>query len=230
MPVVGHVAAIWRYAVKSMAGEPLPAADVSWHGLSGDRRWAFVRPAHERSGFPWLTVRERPDLLAHHPRPSDPSRPDSSPVLVRTPDGRSLDVADPALAASFGSGVRVMKQDRGIFDALPLSLLTTGSLAAIARLVGAELAPERFRPNLLIDAAGDFPEESWLGRVLTIGTLTMRVDARDGRCAVITVDPTTLDRNRDVLRVVARERSNRLGVYGSTVQPGRIALGDPVSL
>ncbi|MFN2464119.1 MAG: MOSC N-terminal beta barrel domain-containing protein, partial [Candidatus Dormibacteria bacterium] len=54
---VGRVAALWRYPVKSMAGEALAVADVSWHGLAGDRRWAFIREGQERSGFPWLTIR-----------------------------------------------------------------------------------------------------------------------------------------------------------------------------
>jgi uncharacterized protein YcbX len=58
----------------------------------------------------------------------------------------------------------------------------------------------------------------------------MRVDARDQRCVMITVDPVTLRRDPAILRAVARERDNRLGVYGSTVQPGRVAVGDPVEL
>src|SRR4051794_8227570 len=40
---VGRVAALWRYPVKSMAAEPLESVDVAWHGLVGDRRWAFFR-------------------------------------------------------------------------------------------------------------------------------------------------------------------------------------------
>ena len=55
--VVGRVSGLWRYPVKSMAGEALAQADVSWHGFAGDRRWAFVRPGIVRSDFPWLTIR-----------------------------------------------------------------------------------------------------------------------------------------------------------------------------
>ena len=55
---VGRIAAIHRYPVKSMAGELLDSADVSWYGLTGDRRWAFIRGGMVRSGFPWLTMRE----------------------------------------------------------------------------------------------------------------------------------------------------------------------------
>jgi len=152
-------------------------------------------------------------------------------VLVGTPGGAELDVADPALAAELGPGVRVIKQDRGVFDTMPLSLLTTQTVAGLGRLVGTSLAAQRFRPNLLVDTGGgDFPEDAWVGRVLHIGGLRMRADQRDQRCVMVTIDPVTLDRNPAVLRAIARERDARLGVYGSTVEPGPVAVGDPVEL
>ena len=72
MTVVGHVTALWRYPVKSMQAEALDAVEVSWHGLAGDRRWAFIRDGQVRSGFPWLTIRERPELARYQPRLADP--------------------------------------------------------------------------------------------------------------------------------------------------------------
>jgi uncharacterized protein YcbX len=231
MTVVGRVAALWRYPVKSMAAEELDGAEVSWHGLAGDRRWAFIRDGQARSGFPWLTIRERPELAHYRPRFAEPDRPNASRTLVRTPGGGELDVADPALAAVLGPGVRVIKQNRGVFDTMPLSLLTIQTLAALGRLVGTDVAPGRFRPNLLVDAPGrDFPEDTWVGRVLRIGELRMRVDQRDQRCVMVTIDPVTLRRNPAILRAIARERDGWLGVYGSTVEPGRVAVGDPVEL
>jgi len=230
--VVGRVAAVWRYPVKSMAAEELDGADVSWHGLAGDRRWAFIRDGQVHSGFPWLTIRELPELAHYRPRFTEPDRPNGSATLVRAPSGDELDVADPALAARLGPGVRVIKQDRGVFDTMPLSLLTTRTLTSLGRLVGSDLAPLRFRPNLLVAdcRGGDYPEDAWVGRILRIGGLRMRVDQHDHRCVMVTIDPVTLRRNPAVLRVIATERDNRLGVYGSTVRPGRIAVGDPVEL
>ena len=231
MTVVGRVIALWRYPVKSMAAEELDGAEVSWHGLAGDRRWAFIRDGQVRSGFPWLTIRERPELAHYRPRFARPDQPDTSPVLVRTPGGGELDVADPALAAELGPGVRVIKQNRGVFDTMPLSLLTTQAVASLGRLAGTSLAAGRFRPNLLVEACeGDFPEDAWVGRHLRIGGLRMRVDQRDQRCVMVTIDPVTLDRNRAVLRAIARKRDARFGVYGSSVEPGPVAVGDPVEL
>jgi hypothetical protein len=231
MTVVGRVVGLWRYPVKSMAGEELDGVEVSWHGLAGDRRWAFIQDGQTRSGFPWLTIREHPEMARYRPRFAEPDRPDGSPTLVRTPSGGELDVACPELAAELGAGVRVIKQNRGVFDTFPLSLLSTQALAGLGRLAGAGLTAPRFRPNLLVDApGGEFPEDGWVGRVLRVGGLRMRVDQRDQRCVMITIDPLTLGRNPAVLRAVARERDARFGVYGTTVTPGRVAVGDPVEL
>ena len=223
---VGRVAALWRYPVKSMAPEALEAVEVGWHGLAGDRRWAFVRGGRERSDFPWMTIREDAAMLSHVPRFLEPERPDKSRTVVMTPGGEELDVVDPALAASLGDGVRVIKQNRGVFDAMPLSLLTTQAVAELESLVGFGLDPQRFRPNLLVEASRR--EDAWVGSVLRIGGMTMRVDQRDERCVVVNVDPDTGVRDASVLRTLARERSTCIGVYGSTVQPGRVAVGDAV--
>jgi uncharacterized protein YcbX len=227
---LGRVAALWRYPVKSMAGEALDEVELSWHGLAGDRRWAFVQHGLERSGFPWLTIRERSGMWQYRPSFADPSRPDTSRTLVRTPDGRELDVTDAALAGELAAGARVIKQNRGVFDTSPLSLTTTQSVAAVGDLVGEALDPRRFRPNLLIEAAGGepFAEDDWVGSVLQIGEARIRVDLRDERCVMVNVDPATTDRNAEVLKAIARERQACLGVYASTVTPGPIAVGDRV--
>ena len=228
---VGRVVGLWRYPVKSMAGEVLDAAEVSWHGLAGDRRWAFVRNDAAQSGFPWLTIRERNDMNRYCPSFVDADRPDRSRVKVRTPSGSDFDVADPALAAELcPDGVRAIKQDRGIFDTFPLSLISTRTIAALGASVGQDLDVRRFRPNLLIETTDGaaFAEDAWVGCILRIGGLRMRVDKRDGRCAIITIDPETAQRDSIILRTVARDRQGCLGVYATTVEPGRVALDDYV--
>jgi uncharacterized protein YcbX len=228
---VGRVVELRRFPVKSMAPEVLTEVDVSWHGFAGDRRWAFIRNGMVQSGFSWFTLRERADMGHYRPSFVDPARPDKSPTVVRTPSGAVFDVTDPALGEELcPGGVRVIKQDRGVFDTFPLSLITTQTIARLGETVGATLAVERFRPNILVEAAEDTPflEDSWLGCVLRVGGMRMRIDKRDGRCVVITIDPVTTERNPEILRTVKREREGCLGVYGSTVEPGRIALNDPV--
>jgi uncharacterized protein YcbX len=213
-----------------MGAEELAEAEVSWHGLAGDRRWAFIRNGVVHSGFPWLTLRERGDLNHYRPSLVEPARPDRSPAVVRAPSGITFDIEDPALSAELGPGARVIKQDRGIFDTLPLSLITTQTLACLGELVGTPLGVQRFRPNILVEAADEAPfaEDTWVGCVLRLGGMRMRVDKRDGRCVVVTIDPMTAERNPAILHAIVRDRQGCLGVYGSTVEPGRIAVGDPV--
>src|SRR4051812_4373408 len=214
MSSIGVVAALWRYPVKSMAAESLDSVDISWHGLEGDRRYAFVRAGVERSGFPWLTIRERSDMWHYVPRF------EGDRVLVRTPSGDEFDVIDSALATELGHGARVIKQNRGVFDAMPLSLLSTSSVEELR----SGLDARRFRPNILVEGAG---EDELVGRVLAIGGMRMRVDQHDERCVVVNVDPVTTERDPSILRKIAQERGSRFGVYGSVVEPGRIAGGGP---
>ena len=228
---VGRVVGLWRYPVKSMGCEALAEVDASWHGFAGDRRWAFIRNGVVQSGFPWLTLREREAMNHYCPSFVEPARPDKSPTVVRTPSGVLFDVADLALGAELcPRGVRVIKQDRGIFDTFPLSLITTQTMVRLGEIVGARLDVQRFRPNILVEAAEEAPfaEDGWVGCVLRIGGLRMRVDKRDGRCVVITIDPVTTERNPEILRTVAHDRQGCLGVYGTTVEPGRVAVNDPV--
>lgn len=228
---IGRIVGLWRYPVKSMAAEALTEVDVTWHGLAGDRRWAFIRDGAEKSGFPWLTLRERADMSHYRPSFVEPARPDKSPTVVRTPSGSTFDVTDPALAAQLApGGAHVIKQDRGIFDTLPLSLITTQTIARLGEMVGASLEVERFRPNILVEAddAAPFAEDNWVGCILGTGGARMRVDKRDSRCMVITIDPVTTERKPVILRTVARDREGCLGVYGSTVGPGRVAMNESV--
>ena len=231
--VVGRVVGLWRYPVKSMGAEALTGVDVSWHGFAGDRRWAFVRDGMPESGFPWLTLRGRRDMNRYRPSFAEPDRPDTSSTVVRTPSGEVFDVTDPALAVELRpSGARVIRQSRGVFDTFPLSLITTQSIARLGELVGEPLDPLRFRPNILVEAVDDAPfaEDSWVGCVLRLGSARVRVDKRDSRCVVITIDPETGEKSPAVLRAVAQEREGCLGVYGSTGEPGHVAVGDLVSI
>ena len=229
---VGTVHELRRYPVKSMAAESLHSAAVTWHGLAGDRRWAFVRPGMERSGFPWLTIREKPELWRYEPYFLHPHDVEGSKTMVKTPDGADLEVVDPELARRLGEGVRVIKQYSGIFDTFPLSLLTIQSVEELSGLVGQSLAPLRFRPNILINAyeSDSFPEDRWVGAVLRVGSLRCRVDVRDKRCVMVNVDPSDISSSSDVLRAIVKERHACFGVYGSTVEPGEVSVGDPVFL
>ncbi len=213
---MARVTQLWRFPVKSMAGEPLDEADVYWHGIPGDRRYALVQPELAHSDFPWLTIRERAELVGYRPRLLTPDRPDDSRVAVRTPDGEELGIEE--LATRFEA--TPIKLHRGAFDSAPLSLISLGTVG--------ELDPRRFRMNLVIDAPEAFAEDAYIGRTLRVGTLRLRVDRPDSRCTIITTDPDTGERDPSILKQYGRTHNACAGVYCSVIEPGRVAVGDDV--
>ena len=229
---VGVVTGIWRYPVKSMAAEALASGNLSWTGLAGDRRWAFVRPESSANGFPWHTIRENPAMSTYVPRLLEPGRSDKSAVQVRAPGGRTYQLTDPGLADELGPGLRLMRLDRGTFDAMPVSVITAATVSALCGAVGVPGNELRFRPNIVIAATSGVPyaEDEWAGHSLHIGAATIRVDRRDARCIVVNVDPATGEPDAPVLKIIGRHRGARAGVYGSTMRPGLIRVGDLVTM
>src|SRR5882672_1656719 len=140
MPIeIGHVEAIFRYPVKSMAGERLEAADLGWHGLEGDRRLAFRR-MDDRGGFPWLSASKLPGLLLFAPQRRDDGAQEDLPTHIRTPDGEEMPVFGEDLATEvsrrYGAPVQMMQLKHGIFDEASISVIASDTVREIGRLAG----------------------------------------------------------------------------------------------
>jgi uncharacterized protein len=73
MGVVGKVESLWRYPVKSMAGEEREEIFVGYAGVYGDRLFA-VGNAAAPARFPYLTAREAASMLAYKPRFRHPEK------------------------------------------------------------------------------------------------------------------------------------------------------------
>src|ERR1700685_360856 len=136
---IGHVEAIFRYPVKSMAGERVPVAHLGWHGIDGDRRLA-LRLTEVGSDFPWLTASKLPELLLFTPVRSGEGAQGDLPTHVRTPEGKELAVFGDELAAEIerrhGSPVEMMHLRGGIFDEASVSVIATDTIREIAGLAG----------------------------------------------------------------------------------------------
>lgn len=236
---VGRVKIITRYPVKSMAGEEVPESRIGWHGLRGDRRHAFVR-LNDTSGFPWLTAREVPQLVAYCACYADSNDPERSPIVVRAPHGAEFDVRSPDLAAELqrlaGEPIHLLQLYSGIFDANDLSLVTTSSMDAVSREAGLPTDHRRFRANLVLEASDErpFPEDRWVGELLVFGdradSARVRIYRRDLRCVVVDISPETGTQGGDLLKVIARTRKNNVGVYAGAERPGTVAVGDIVRI
>ena len=88
---IGRIQAIYRYPVKSMAGESLEGLHMDWHGLDGDRRFAFRRTA-EKGGFPWLSASKLPAMILYQPIREESAEDKNLPTHVITPDGNVLPI------------------------------------------------------------------------------------------------------------------------------------------
>ncbi|HEV2856573.1 MAG TPA: MOSC N-terminal beta barrel domain-containing protein [Thermoanaerobaculia bacterium] len=200
MKQLGHVCELVRYPVKSMAGTAIESAFLGWHGLDGDRRFAFRRLGDD-SGSPWLTASRLPELILYHPLGLDERTGEPLPTHIRTPAGSHFELRSEELeseiAERYGSGVELMKLKHGIFDEASVSVISRATLAGIGRGAGVDLDSRRFRANILLETHNPepFEEDGWVGGRLVFGGSEPRpavsVTARDVRCMMITLDPDT---------------------------------------
>lgn len=231
--IIGHVASLNRFPVKSMAGEELTVAEVDWQGVEGDRQYAFLRKANG-TRFPWLTAREVPALVLHRATFADPRAPKTSAVLVETSDGAAVSLQDPLLhahlEAAAGEPIGLIQVARGIYDSMPISIVTTASHAEVEAVHGCTLDPRRFRANIVIES--DVPVNEWQGLRLAFGNdadgAVVQMADPIPRCVLITIDPDTAAKDVRVLRTVAQEFGNAYGVYATPARPGLIRAGDAV--
>ena len=184
---VGHVREIVRYPVKSMAGIATESALLGWHGLDGDRRFAFRRMGDD-GGFPWLSASRLPELLLYQPVGLDESTGEPLPTHVRTPNGSCLELRSAELKAELGerlgSDVDLMKLKHGIFDEAAISVISLATIAGIGREAGLDLDRRRFRANIVVEtgASEPFLEDAWVGGTLVFGASDPSVlDGSDAR-------------------------------------------------
>jgi uncharacterized protein YcbX len=129
-----RVAELWRYPVKSMAGERLESAEVTADGIVGDR---VVHVSGPGGGV--ITSRSHPGLLGLH----GSLGPDGEPLVDHRP-WTAVEAAA-AVRTAAGSEARLVRYDGPErFDVLPLLIGTDGAFAALG------VDHRRLRPNIVI--------------------------------------------------------------------------------
>lgn len=236
---VGHVEAIFRYPVKSMAGERLEAATLGWHGLDGDRRLAFRR-IEDHGGMPWLTASKLPELLRYVPQRTENGARQDLPTHIRTPDGEKMPVFGDDLAREvgrrYGAPVQMMQLRQGIFDEASISVIASDTVREIGRLAGRSLDVRRFRPNVVVRLLRSIPfqEDEWMGGVLSFGDAddapAIAVTMRDERCSMVNLDPDSASPAPEVMKAIVRVNQNNAGIYGAVVRIGRLRIGQTIFL
>ena len=230
---VGKVKEIWRYPVKSMAGEQLEEAEVYWSGINGDRRASFIR-GDNHSGFPWLTARQIPEINQYRPHYTNLKDVVNSDMVVDTPNGQTLPLRsselNSELAQLYGKDVSLIRVKRGVYDEMTMSMMSVASAEALAQAAGIPNDVRRWRQNIIIETfdGRPFAEEDWIGQTVSIGEVNIRFNVRIPRCVMVNVDPETAVKNAAVLKMVANTRSNCVGIAGEPETIGVIRVGDVV--
>ena len=237
--VIGRIQAIYRYPVKSMAGERLQQSTLGWQGLEGDRRLAFRRVG-EKGGFPWLTAGKLAELLLYKPIRQDAAQDNALPTHVMTPEGKLLGIGSTELrdeiTSRYGADVELMHLKQGIFDEAAVSVLSLATSEKIASDAGNPADIRRFRPNIVLETHSNeaFTEDQWVGNTLVFGDAdespAVQITLRDVRCAMIGLHPDTAQADAAVLKTVVQLNQNCAGVYGTVIRQGTLKVGQPVYL
>jgi uncharacterized protein YcbX len=254
---IGTVAALWRYPVKSLRGEPLGEAWMTERGLAGDRIWA-VREL-DRGGI--MSARTFPTMLQLSARyEGEPAIDAAARISIELPNGGTVHPDDPEtpdiLSALLRRRValeRVRRErltpeqlemimrgqayppHRDFFDEDVLHVVATGTLQYMRTLrPEADFDPRRFRANIYIDTgeeADGFVEDRWLEGVLVVGEQVRIAGMRPAiRCAMTTHPQSELPHDVGILRTAWQYHQAYVGVFAAVGAPGRIRLNDPVML
>ena len=207
------VAGLWRYPVKSLAGERLMVATLEPDGIIGDRIVRVRGPEGVRTSRRDYRLLGLRGTIDANGRPLIDGHPWVSPEAL-------------------GLVRKAARQDawleehraRDRFDILPLLVATGGAIAAFGRDV------RRLRPNIVIGGVHGLAEREWPGGMLRIGDAMIRLDSMRARCAMTTVDPDTLQVNPEVLRDIVGRFDNQLALNADIVRGGIVRMGDPVEL
>jgi uncharacterized protein len=208
-----HVAGLWRYAVKTLAGEPVSAAVIGPDGIRGDRLVRVRGPEGVRTARRHYRLLGLRSTLGPDDRPRIDGHPWDSPAAL-------------ALVKAAAGDDAWLEEVDGTerFDVLPLLVATDGAVAAFGRDI------RRLRPNILIGGVTALDEVAWPGAELHIGDAIVRLDSLRARCPMTTVDPDTLDRDPEVLRDIGRRFGGRLALNADVERGGAIRVGDVVRL
>jgi uncharacterized protein len=212
--VAVKIAEIWRYPVKTMAGETLQRAAVGHLGVEGDR----VVHVEDASGRV-ITSRSHPRFLGHRGALGTHGE-----VMV---DHRRWDT--PEVAAEVvdiaGPGARLVRYDGAErFDVLPLLVATDGAIAAFGH------DHRRLRPNIVIGGVEGLAERTWPGACLRIGKVLIGVQDLRLRCIMTSYDPDTLTQDKAITRGIYQRFDGKLALNCFVIEGGEIVVGDDVQL
>ena len=209
-----YVKEMWRYPVKSMAGERVRKAELTLTGFPDDRK-VLVAGANGRV----ITARTHHRLLGLKGTVGEDGQPRISGNRWDSPEALEL------VKQAAGPGARVMFYE-GVerFDVLPLLVATDGAIAQMG------FDGRRLRPNIVIGGVDGLEERNWPGRRLRVGEAVIEAAQLRGRCVMTTYDPDTLGQDLKILRRIVDELDGTMALDCAVLEEGLVQEGDPVTL
>jgi uncharacterized protein YcbX len=239
--LIGHIKEIIRHPVKSFYGESVQETKIMEYGLYGDRSHAFLDETRKGK---FLTITQFPEMARYKARFVGEELEDQYPkVEIITPEGKIVEWGDEELTQEIEtqSGRKVSlitypptHVPLGAIEEEHIQLVTDASVKRLEEMWGkSAIDYRRFRPNILIDLEEKIPfiEDTWFGKRMRIGKeVEIELIRHCERCMIITVHPENAERDRSLLKTVAKQRDNHFGVYASVIKTGRIHVGDEIVL
>jgi uncharacterized protein YcbX len=237
------VSDLWLYPVQSLRGQKVEALDYGadslrfdrWYGIANAESGEMASASSKRDWRPLIT------WDAAYLGPLDPAA-DVPKVEIRFPDGAHVVSDDPKIDRVLSerlarpvmllgrNGVRAPARYR----LAPCHILTSATLRRLSTLYPSGIfAPERFRPNVLLDSGGaeGFIEQDWLGRSITAASgLVLKASEDCKRCGLTTRAQGGLPSDPGILHTVMLENNTSAGIYAEVTAAGRIARGDAVAV
>ena len=217
-------------AAKSGTAAPLiTAADGDSASASSERinDWLSGKLNHPVTLWPLLPA----DQLDHYRRgapDTEDFEQELKAVFGRLPDEQLPDLA------GFEELLEFESPPGTYFDAFPISIMSQQSLNTIDQLEGeSQFDVRRFRPNLLVDipkTKHPFPEQAWVGKTLSIGSVMLKIDTTCPRCAITTHGFDDLPQDTQIMSKLVANSKGNLGIYVSVAQTGKVTAGDSVSV
>ena len=235
-----RVTEIWRFPVKSMGGETVPAGHLGELGIDGDRGWSVF----DIDTGTTLTARRAPELLFAS------ARLDDGTLIITLPDGSEVGAPDHAALSNWlrrdvelRAAGEHNRDEGGVYE-VPLdaehdadwvswsgpggafhdsararvSLVSETTLGAWDR--------RRFRTNVVVDGTG---EDDLVGGRIRVGDAELDVVQPIDRCVMVTRPQPGIPRDLDVLKRINADRGTVLAVGCVVASPGEVVVGDEVS-
>ena len=243
--------------VKGLGLHHPESVELTADGVGGDREFFLVDAAGEMASCTDIgaLMAHRAELDAasgvltvHGPDGALRSAPvelgdaiDTDFYGLRTVSGHHVAGWDDVFSDIAGQPLRLVRGDTGAFDVAGVTLVGKASTAALAVANGLKpVDGRRFRMNIEIAGSSVLDEDTWDGRELSIGDAVVRAGGPVKRCAATTRNPDTGEIDLQTLKLIGALKGREdhapwgagffFGVYADVLVPGRVAVGDPVTL